>query len=204
MNIIGKIVQEIKYKYHHIEFEKRKYIKLSDNVTIKDYTLLSGYKGGKLIIAPHVMICRFCKIMTCGGVIDIKSNVQIGEYCTITGQGNVLIEENVLMADNIKIIANQHNYDRIDISIKKQGCHHKEIIIRSGSWIGINVTILSGVTIGRNSVIGAGSVVTKDVPDYSVAVGNPAKVIKHYDIVRQKWVNEIGSSQKVDKPINIE
>ena len=61
------------------------------------------------------------------------------------------------------------------------------MIIEDESWIGANTVITSGVHIGKHCVIGAGSVVTKDIPDYSVAVGNPTKVVKHYDPCGQQW-----------------
>ena len=68
------------------------------------------------------------------------------------------------------------------------GIHNTSpVIIEDESWIGANTVITSGVHIGKHCVIGAGSVVTKDIPDYSVAVGNPAKVVKHYDPCGQQW-----------------
>ena len=66
--------------------------------------------------------------------------------------------------------------------------YNKPVHIGENVWVGAGTVIVPGVTIGKNSVIGAGSVVTKDIPDYSVAVGNPAKVIKRYDINKQKWI----------------
>lgn len=64
------------------------------------------------------------------------------------------------------------------------------IIIDSGSWIGANSIILPGVRIGKNSVIGANSIVSSDIPDYCVAVGIPAKVIKRFDIIKKEWIIE--------------
>jgi acetyltransferase-like isoleucine patch superfamily enzyme len=91
----------------------------------------------------------------------------------ITIEDDVLISANVFIGDNI------HDYNDKKIPILKQKNLFKgEVLIKSGSFVGINSVILPGVTIGVNSVIGAGSVVTKDVPDYCVVVGNPAKVIK--------------------------
>lgn len=63
----------------------------------------------------------------------------------------------------------------------------KEVRIKSGCWIGEKCILLQGVTIGKKSIIGAGSVVTKDIPDYSIAVGNPARVIKRYNFESHNW-----------------
>ena len=73
------------------------------------------------------------------------------------------------------------------VPIKEQGMRQiSNVVIGEGTWIGENVSIL-GCSIGKQCVIGAGSIVTKDIPDYCVAVGNPAKVIKKYSLVKRKW-----------------
>ena len=86
------------------------------------------------------------------------------------------------------IIANEHNYEDIQEPIMNQGGYKKPVIIGDGSWIGINTTILQGSTIGRNSVVGAGSVVKGKFPDYSVIAGNPARIIKRFDKDINKWI----------------
>jgi acetyltransferase-like isoleucine patch superfamily enzyme len=69
-----------------------------------------------------------------------------------------------------------------------------EIVVEDGVWIGGGAIITAGVHIGRNAVVGAGAVVTKDVPPYSVAIGNPAKVVKQYDFELKKWVKVSNNS----------
>ena len=108
---------------------------------------------------------------------------------TIQCANEVIIGSNVLVASNVFIIDYNHginpltdNYLDNPLEISKGVC------IEDGVWIGNNVVILGGVTIGKKAIIGAGSVVTKDIPDYTIAVGNPAKVIKKYDFASQKWV----------------
>lgn len=81
-----------------------------------------------------------------------------------------------------------HNYENPDRPIHQQGVTPQCIHIEDDSCIYANVTITSGVTIGRHAVVGAGSVVTKDIPPYSMAVGNPAKVIKKFDFSSGKWI----------------
>jgi acetyltransferase-like isoleucine patch superfamily enzyme len=93
----------------------------------------------------------------------------------------------VLTADKVYISDNQHTYDNPDIPIQNQPIKQcKTIIIKEGSWIGENVCII-GACIGKNSVIGANSFVTHDIPDYTIAVGAPARVIKKYNFKTRKW-----------------
>ena len=71
----------------------------------------------------------------------------------------------------------------------------KKITIKAGSWIGANAVVTAGVTVGKQSVVAAGSVVTKDVPDYTVVGGNPAKALKTYDFELKEWVSVKGSAK---------
>lgn len=91
----------------------------------------------------------------------------------------IIIEDDVLVGSSVHIYLDTHAYDDISMPIYYQGFYKaKSVTLKSGCWIGANVVILPGVTIGKNSVVGAGAVVTKSIPDYCVAVGNPAKIIK--------------------------
>ncbi len=91
----------------------------------------------------------------------------------------IVIEDNVLIGSGVHFYVTNHRFDDKTKPIIFQGHHDsKPIKVKTGSWIGANAVILPGVTIGQNAVIGAGSIVTKDIPDFSIAVGNPAKVIK--------------------------
>ena len=95
------------------------------------------------------------------------------------GAGKIMIEDDVLLANGIQMHTDSHIYNNPTVPILDQGYFPPEdIVIKKGCWIGAGCMILGGVTIGENSVIGAGSVVTKNIPDYVVAVGSPAKVIK--------------------------
>jgi acetyltransferase-like isoleucine patch superfamily enzyme len=118
-------------------------------------------------------------------------DVSIGER-SIIGIGNVIIGpvdigNNVMLAQNIVVSGLNHGYEDISAPPKDQKVNTKPIQIKDNVWIGANCVITAGVTIGKHSVIGAGSVVTKDIPDYCVAVGNPARVIKKYNFQSQVW-----------------
>jgi len=119
-------------------------------------------------------------------------NVIIGDNCLV-GMSNVLIGpvtlgNNIILAQNVVMSGLNHDYRNVNIPIRYQDVSTAPITIHDDSWIGANAVITSGVTIGRHCVIAAGSVVTKDIPDYSIAAGNPAKVVKRYDEVLQDWI----------------
>lgn len=121
-------------------------------------------------------------------ILSIGNGCRIGNFNHIYSTGSIIIENDVLTADKVYISDNLHSYEDINIPIWKQAIKQKnQAIIKSGTWIGENVCII-GATIGKNCVIGANSVVTKDVPDYSVAIGAPARIIKRYNLKLQSWV----------------
>lgn len=108
----------------------------------------------------------------------IGNNVSINRSCTIHAGGIVSIFDNVLIGPDVTIYSQNHKYERIDLPIAMQDYVFKKTVIHEGAWIASNAIILPGVSVGRDSIVAAGSVVTKDVPDYAVVAGNPAKTIK--------------------------
>lgn len=96
----------------------------------------------------------------------------------INAQGGVIIGSDVLIGPECIIHSANHRFDRTDIPIRSQGYEKATVVIEDDCWLGANVTVLPGVRIGKGSVVGAGSVITHDIPPYSVAVGNPARVLK--------------------------
>lgn len=111
----------------------------------------------------------------------------IGHFSHIYATKCIQIGKHVLIADRVYISDNLHDYTDVNTPIMKQRIIQKEsVIIGDDSWIGENVCII-GASIGKHCVIGANAVVTKNIPDYSVAVGNPAKVIKKYNFSTGKW-----------------
>lgn len=110
--------------------------------------------------------------------ISIGNNSGLGINCKV--RGPLEIGDNVMMGPDVVIMTNSHNFERIDIPMNIQGSAvPKRVVIGNDVWIGTRVIILPGVTVGNGAIIGAGAVVTKDVPDMAVAGGCPAKVIKY-------------------------
>lgn len=121
-----------------------------------------------------------------GDNVELRSNgssiVKIGNKTSINRNSMVMrlvsIGDNCAIAPGCVIIGSNHNFNDRDLNIKSQGLSRKGINISNDVWFGANVVVLDGGSIGEGSIIGAGSVVTKSVPPYSIAVGNPCKVIK--------------------------
>lgn len=124
-----------------------------------------------------------------GGTVRIGKGSEIGERCRISIANSLEIGKKVLFSPNVYITDCDHEYRNVDIPIIDQGIVQKgqKASIGDGSYVGINAVIVGNVKIGKHCVIGANSVVTKDVPDYCVAVGSPAKIIKRYNLETQLW-----------------
>lgn len=118
----------------------------------------------------------------------LGDNTYIGNSAHIYCTKSITIEKSVLIADRVYISDNQHGFKDISRPIIEQPIVQlSDVIIKEGAWIGENVCI-SGASVGKNSIIGANSVVTKDIPDYCIAVGAPAKIIKRYSVEKQDWL----------------
>jgi acetyltransferase-like isoleucine patch superfamily enzyme len=112
--------------------------------------------------------------------LRIGSRTSMAGYCVLSAVRSVVLEDDVLLARNVYISDHIHKYTDREIPIKNQGVDKVEpVLICKGAWLGQNVVICPGVRIGRNAVVGANSVVNSDVPDYSIAVGAPARVVKN-------------------------
>ena len=111
--------------------------------------------------------------------IEIGNNSGIGYQCFFEATGPIHIGDWVRIGPKVSMFTTNHNFDRKDTIIKKQGYSVGRIDVGDDVWFGANVTVLSNVRIGTGAVVGAGSLVTKDVPDYAIVVGNPAKVVKY-------------------------
>ena len=120
--------------------------------------------------------------------IEIGDDTYIGRNAHIVSVRDVKIGGSVLIADKVYISDNVHGYQDIEVPIKSQTIlFKKSVCIGDQSWLGENVCVI-GASVGKHSIIGANSVVISDIPDYSIAVGTPAKVIKQYNHQTNQWV----------------
>ena len=132
--------------------------------------------------------------------VSIGSNVIIHENAFFQADGEIFIENNIAIARNCTILTSNHIYDG-NLLPWSEECILKPVIIKDNVWIGANVTILPGVTIYDGAIVGAGSIVTKDVPRCAVVAGNPAKIIKMRDIENYEQLVINNKIRKI--PINI-
>lgn len=121
--------------------------------------------------------------------IDIGDRTYIGNRSHIIACSHMKIGKDVVIADNVYITDNFHGYEDVTKPVLSQPlvCSGP-VVVSDEVWIGEGVCIMPNVDIGKHSVIGSNSVVTKNIPEYSVAVGSPAKVIKRYDFETERWV----------------
>jgi acetyltransferase-like isoleucine patch superfamily enzyme len=133
-------------------------ISIGNDVYIGHQTILKGYYNGEL---------------------TIDDGTWIGQQCFFHGAGNLRIGKNVGIGPGVKIITSYHSEEGIMKPVLHSKILFEQVIVEDDSDLGVGSIVLPGVKIGRGVVVGAGAVVTKDVPDYAVVVGSPAKIIKY-------------------------
>jgi acetyltransferase-like isoleucine patch superfamily enzyme len=134
-------------------------------------------------------------------VILIGDGCAFGQRATILAINRVQIEQNSIFAPSVLIADHNHEFEDVTLPIREQGgTRGGTVRIEEGCWVGFGSAIVSTqgeLVIGRNSVVGANSLVTRSIPPYSVATGNPARVVKHFDSEKGEWV--LGSSGSTPK-----
>lgn len=128
----------------------------------------------------------YCVINNGVGDISIGESSRVGISSVIIGP--VQIGAQVILAQHVVMSGLNHSYEDITVPIRQQPVSTHPIVIEDECWIGANAIITAGVRVGKHSVVGGGSVVTKDVPPYSVVAGNPARIIKQYDATKKAWL----------------
>jgi len=176
-------------------------IRIGDNVVIDDNCVLDakGESNKGIMIGNGVFVGRGT-ILTChNGDIILEDNVNIGFNCVISSLSKIVIKKNHLMAAFCYLVGGDHDSARTDIPVLFQGRSSKGITIEENVWLGAGVAILDGVTVGRDSIIGAHAVVNKNVPEFAIAAGVPAKFL--WDRRKGKEHNEILKEENVAQPV---
>jgi acetyltransferase-like isoleucine patch superfamily enzyme len=154
-------------------------------------TTLSGGKrifiGSKVYVNDRGWLA--CEALTgeADPQLTIGDGTYIGRFCHIYATSKIEIGKKVLMADKVYISDNLHSYENVDLPVIDQPIKQAgKVTISDGAWLGENVCVI-GASVGKNSVIGANSIVNKNIPDYCVAIGSPAVVIKRYNFETKQW-----------------
>jgi len=151
---------------------------LGNNVTINALSTKGVVIGNNVTILDNTIIECTGVIRALGEGLIIGNNVGISQNCFIQVRGSVRIEDKVIFGPGVYVFSENHNIENPNAYITEQGESRKGVLIKKGVWVGSRATILDGVTIGEHCVIAAGSIVTKDIPPFSVVAGIPAKIIK--------------------------
>jgi acetyltransferase-like isoleucine patch superfamily enzyme len=159
--------------------------KKGKGTVIRRRTRIDVFPWNKFVTGQSCTIEDFVTINNGVGEVLIGNNSRIGMGNTLIGP--LSIGNDVIFAQNIVLSGLNHGYLDVHTAIRKQAVTKSPIKIEDEVWIGANAVVVAGVTIGKHSVIAAGSVVTKDIPPYSVAVGNPCRVIKSFNFETNQW-----------------
>jgi len=160
-----------------VVINRPRFVQLGDHVRIKRNTSINLHPKDK----------RSKDIL-----LFVGEDVIISESCFISACNRIVIEEHVGISPNVMIIDNSRKPGDVSRPSKEQKVEVGFVHIGADSWIAYGACVMPNVTIGKHCIIGALSVVNKDIPPYSVAVGSPAKVVKRYDFDRKEWVKVNG------------
>jgi len=155
---------------------------IGHRVAIDDYGLLDASGAGEegVYLGDDVIVSRNCVIRGKTGSVRIEDKTDIGCNTILSSTTGIFIGRSVLIGGNCYIGGGRYLSDRLDIPMMEQGVYSQgPVVIADDVWLGAGVIVLDGVSIGKGCIVGAGAVVTKDLPDYAVAVGVPARIIRN-------------------------
>ncbi len=168
-----------------VQISHGKHISCGKNVKIEDYSEIHGLCSEGLTFGDYVTISRGVMIRPSsyyggdyGIGLTMGEHSSIGPYGYIGCSGKITIGKNVMFGPKCSLFAENHKFADKNRTIKSQGVQKKGIKIEDDCWIGSNVTILDGVTIGKHSIIGANSLITKDIPPRSIVIDKRNKEIR--------------------------
>ncbi len=191
INMTKRIARRV-YSFFFMIIHKNVFGAFGNNVRVYRPLQIDGYEnifiGDNVTILDGVWLASLNLTGEKGVKLEIGSGTSIGHLNHIYSTKAIIIENNVLTADKVYISDNMHSYEDINVPIMGQSIKQcQSVVIGEGSWLGENVCVI-GASVGKHCIIGANAVVTTDIPDYCVAVGVPARVIKRYDFGKNEWM----------------
>lgn len=154
-------------------------IRLGHRVMIGERCFLDAHSlTGRITLGDDVWVSRECYVVAYHDAeVWIDQRAYLGHRCLLYGHGGIRIGCDVLLANDVQLICGNHTFVRRDVPIRAQPTVEQPIVIEDDVWLGASAIVLGGVTVGRGSVVGAGAVVTHDLPPYSIARGVPARIV---------------------------
>jgi acetyltransferase-like isoleucine patch superfamily enzyme len=163
----------------NVRFSVPKNIFLGNGVKIGEGCIIEARSfGSKIRIGDNVQISRYTTVKSAEGDVDIGENVVIGPFSILEGWGGLEIGKNAIISFHVVIMSIMYEFEDCSYPINQHPARIGKVIISEDSWLGTHVVVLPGIKIGKGAIVGAGGVVTKDIPEYYVAAGVPAKVIR--------------------------
>lgn len=132
----------------------------------------------RIDIGQRTLVGRHVELVPQGGSITIGSDCSLNNHVVLYGAGGITVQDGCRIATGVVIVAFNHGVDDLSLPIRCQPITARGVVVENDVWIGAHSILLDGVTVGSGSVIGAGSVVTRDVPEYAMVAGNPARVLR--------------------------
>lgn len=163
------------------------FLRLLKNIILRRREYLPSFKK-RFASFGEGSVIHYPSLITGHENISIGRNCYFGFHLTILAGGSINIGDDVLIASNVLITSENHGMNpESKIPYMNQPLECKDVSIGEGSWIGEKVSVMPGVKIGKKCVIGTNAVVTKSIPDYSMALGIPARVIKKWNFEKHEW-----------------
>lgn len=188
--VLGSVVRPIAYRTvlggigqgclieRNVRLTVPRRIFLGHHVMLGEGCLLdANTPQGRIELQNNVQLSRGCYVVTGRGEVVIGPMSHIGPRCLLYGTRGIHVGRDVLLANDVQLICGNHTFARRDIPIRAQPVAGAPITIEDDVWLGASAIVLGGTTIGRGSVVGAGAVVTRSLPPYSIALGIPARVV---------------------------
>lgn len=162
-------------------------ITFGSGINIGNNVIIDALSKNGVMIGDNVKIGDFSRILCTGTIKNIGKGIKIGnnfgcgENCFFGAAGGIEIGRDVIMGQNVRFHSENHKFNEVNVPIRLQGVTNKGIRIGNNCWIGSGVVFLDGINVSDGCVIGANTLVNKDIPNNAIAVGNPAQIIKYRD-----------------------